>query len=150
MTADCVFGLDAQCTRCGRRQAAQGVRRNCTAHPDYVKRELKPIAGDPLPVAVGPGSHLSRLLAKFGIQYTPGCKCRSMAAKMDALGCEWCESDQGMGEILEAMRTEAAKRSLPFLDAVGRLLVRRAVKAARKEAARGTEATGCEGDGSAV
>ena len=101
-------------------------------------------------ISVGPGGQLSRLLSRFGITYTPGCKCRSMAAKMDALGCEWCESDAGVGEILEAMRTEAARRALPFLDAVGKLLVRRAIKAARKEAARGTEATGREGGNQAA
>lgn len=78
------------------------------------------------------GTHLSRLLLKFGITYSPGCKCQSMAAKMDRLGCDWCESEAGMAEIIATMRQEAENRGLPFLEAAARLLVRRAVKNARK------------------
>jgi hypothetical protein len=92
-----------------------------------------------------PGTQLSQLLKRFGIDAAPGCKCRSMAAKMDALGPAWCESEQGMAKILEAMRTEAGKRGLPFLDAVGKMLVRQAVRAARRESDRATKASKVEG-----
>lgn len=66
---------------------------------------------------------------------------------MDSLGPAWCESEQGMAEILEAMRTEAGKRGLPFLDAVGKMLVRQAVRSARRETERAEKAQQAEGQG---
>jgi hypothetical protein len=59
-----------------------------------------------------------------------------MAAKMDAFGPEWCESSHGMQQIIEALRLNAQRRGLPFLDAAGRLLVKRAIHNARKAEAR--------------
>jgi hypothetical protein len=52
-----------------------------------------------------------------------------MAAKMDALGADWCASDEGMAEILGVMRDEHAKRwadgrtILPWSDIAARQLV---------------------------
>jgi hypothetical protein len=43
------------------------------------------------------------------------------------------------------MREEAKARGLPFLDAAGRVLVRRAISNARKEAARAPQASNAEG-----
>jgi hypothetical protein len=100
-------------------------------HAAYPKRRRSAPKAVPQCAA---GSHLSKLLRRVGIDYSPGCKCRDMAAKMDANGCDWCESPEGMAKILDAMRTEAAKRGLPFLDAVGRLLVRRAISKESKRA----------------
>lgn len=51
---------------------------------------------------------------------------------MNAKGCDWCEAH--MDEIVGWLREEAAKRGLPFLDAAGRLLVRRAIRNARRRA----------------
>jgi len=93
------------------------------------------------------GAKLSIMLKRFGIDAAAGCKCRSMAAKMDVMGPAWCESEQGMAEILEAMRTEASNRGLPFLDAVGKMLVRQAVRAARRESDRAKKANQAEGQG---
>jgi hypothetical protein len=95
----------------------------------------------------GTGTQLARLLRRFGIDSSPGCKCRRMAAKMDAMGPAWCESEQGMAEILEAMRTEAGKRGLPFLDAVGKMLVRQAVRSARRETERAEKASEAQSQG---
>jgi hypothetical protein len=78
------------------------------------------------------GQHLTALLARFGIHYQPGCRCKDMALKMNRMGCDWCESAAGMNEIVAAMRAEAAKRKLPFVDAAGRMLVRRAIANARR------------------
>jgi hypothetical protein len=80
----------------------------------------------------GPGTELKKLLATIGITATPNCSCNARARAMDANGCEWCESN--MDTIVGWLREEAAKRGLPFLDAAGRLLVRRAIKNARKAA----------------
>ncbi len=51
---------------------------------------------------------------------------------MDARGCDWCE--ENLDAIVGWLREEAEKRGLPFIDVAGRLLVRRAIKNARKQA----------------
>ena len=56
---------------------------------------------------------------------------------MDALGCDWCE--EHVDEIVGWLREEASKRKLPFLDFVGKLLVKRAISNARKGFLRAKE-----------
>jgi hypothetical protein len=95
-------------------------------------REAKPGFVPPLPApAHGPGTELSRLLERFGIKATPACKCRAVAARMDAWGCDECARPERIDEVIAVMREEAGKRGLPFLDAAGRMLVRRAISRAR-------------------
>lgn len=78
------------------------------------------------------GSELKALLRRIGITAKPGCLCNRRAESMDKNGCDWCE--EHIGEIVGWLREEAQKRSLPFLDAAGRLLVRRAIANARRKA----------------
>jgi hypothetical protein len=85
----------------------------------------------PAPFGRGPGTELSKLLSKFGINHTPTCPCREMARKMDLWGPDECSKPERIEEVLAAMRTEAKKRGLPFLDAAGRLLIKRAIRNAR-------------------
>ena len=87
----------------------------------------------------GPGTELKRLLSDWlGIEATSGCSCNSMAARMDALGPDWCESDAGTAEILGVMRDEHTKRwadgrtRLPWADFGARQLVRLACRRARR------------------
>jgi len=80
----------------------------------------------------GPGTELSKLLKKFGIEPTPTCACRAKAAEMDAWGCDECSKPERIDEVVAVMRAEAQARGLPFLDAVGRMLVRRAISNARR------------------
>jgi len=54
---------------------------------------------------------------------------------MDAWGPDECEKPERQDYILAAMRENAEKRGLPFLDVAGRMLVRRAIKSAKKAAA---------------
>jgi len=84
----------------------------------------------------GPGTELSRLLQRFGISPTPTCSCRAKAAEMDRWGCDEAAKPERIDEVVSVMRAEAAARGLPFLDAVGRMLVRRAIANARREEAR--------------
>jgi hypothetical protein len=91
----------------------------------------------------GPGTELKKLLKRVGITATPNCSCNARAAKMDQEGAEWCEAH--LDEIVGWLREEATKRGLPFLDAAGRVLVRRAISNARKEAARATQAANAQG-----
>jgi hypothetical protein len=90
------------------------------------------------------GTALKSLLScwPFRIVATADCKCTSRAAYMDAKGCDWCESPEGMAEILGFLREAAEERGLPFVDIAARLLVRRAIANARKAeaaSARGSQ-----------
>jgi len=86
------------------------------------------------PPTHGPGTELSRLLKRFGIEPTPTCSCRAKAAQMDAWGCDECSKPERIDEVVAVMRAEAEARGLPFLDVAGRLLVRRAISNARRKA----------------
>jgi hypothetical protein len=117
-------------------------------HPAY-PREAKPgfVPPQPKPAAPthGPGTELSKLLKRFGIEPTPTCKCRAKAAEMDAWGCDECSKPERIEEVVAVMREEAKARGLPFLDAAGRVLVKRAISNARKaEARRAKEAQPAE------
>lgn len=81
---------------------------------------------------LGPGAELKRLLAgwPFYITSSASCPCNAYARQMDEWGCDGCESR--LDEIVSHLRGQAASRGLPFIDAAGRMLVRRAIKNARK------------------
>jgi hypothetical protein len=53
---------------------------------------------------------------------------------MDRNGPDWCE--ENIGTVCGWLREQADARGLPFLDVAGRLLIRRAIRNARKAAAR--------------
>ena len=101
-------------------------------HPAYPRVSRLP-EQQPLPKS-GPGTELSKLLKRFRIEPTPTCACRAKAAEMDAWGCEECEKPERIAEVVAVMRAEAEARGLPFLDVAGRLLVRRAIANARRNA----------------
>lgn len=110
--------------------------------PGYVP----PPPGPPPITPRGPGTELSTLLKRFGIEPTPTCACRAKANEMDAWGCDECSKPERIEEVLAVMREEAKVRGLPFLDVAGRMLVRRAIaNARRKEQARAKEAAQAEG-----
>jgi len=88
----------------------------------------------PPPPTHGPGTELSKLLKRFGISPTPTCQCRAKQQQMDQWGCDECSKPERIEEVVAVMREEAAARGLPFIDAVGRLLVRRAIANARRNA----------------
>jgi heterodisulfide reductase subunit C len=53
---------------------------------------------------------------------------------MDQWGCDECSKPERIEEVVKVMREEAAARGLPFFDIAGRLLVRRAIANARRNA----------------
>jgi hypothetical protein len=53
---------------------------------------------------------------------------------MDAWGCDECERPERIAEVVAVMRAEAEARGLPFIDIAGRLLVKRAIANARRNA----------------
>ena len=82
--------------------------------------------------AGGPGTELKKLLRAWGIVAKPNCSCNRRARMMDEKGVEWCEAN--IDEIVGWLREEATKRKLPFVDLAGRLLVKRAIRNARRAA----------------
>lgn len=77
----------------------------------------------------GPGSELKALLAKIGITASPTCQCNTMATTMN----RWGESSlDHIEEIVDVMEQSAKDRGLPFLRAVGRQLVKLAVRRWKK------------------
>ena len=132
MSAYCKLVNDGElqrCEVCGATFAATGrVRAVC----GIVRVKPKPA------FAGGPGTELKRLLASIGINASSNCACNGKAKTMDVRGVEWCTVN--VGTIVGWLREEASRRGLPFVDVVGRMLVRRAIHNARKEAQR-AEAT---------
>ena len=119
------------CGACGHAMPPRGVRRNCISR---VQEWAVPPLEAPAAPLRGPGTELSRLLKRFGIEATPTCQCRAKAAQMNAWGPDECERPERIEEVVAVMREEAKARGLPFLDAAGRLLVRRAIRNARRSA----------------
>lgn len=78
------------------------------------------------------GTELKKLLAgwPFYLRATEACPCHAYAQQMDAWGPDECE--RRIDEIVAHLREQAAARGLPFIDAAGRMLVRRAIRNARK------------------
>ena len=100
-------------------------------HPAYPRVSRLP-EPPPVPPARGPGAELKKLLARVGITSTPDCACNARAAEMDRQGGEWCEAN--IDTIVGWLREQAEARGLPFLDLAGRMLVRRAIRNARRTA----------------
>jgi hypothetical protein len=126
------------------------------AYPRHPKSGFVPPQPEPPPTPRtphGPGTELKSLLAgwPFRIFATADCKCTTRAAYMDAQGCDWCASPEGMAEIIGFLREAAEERGLPFVDMAARLLVRRAIANARKaEARRAKEAEQAAAEGPAA
>lgn len=90
----------------------------------------------PHPKEGGPGTELKALLKTwFGIQATPNCSCNARAKEMDERGVEWCESPEGMATILGWLREQAEARKLPFVELGAKILVKRAISAAKRKQA---------------
>lgn len=78
----------------------------------------------------GAGTELKRLLKKIGIEAVGQCQCNARAAEMDRRGPDWCEENINL--IVGWLREEAERRRMPFIDAGARIVVRMAIRKARK------------------
>jgi len=114
-----------------------------TVDQDHASYPRKPKPGFVPPpqqpyIARGPGTELKKLLAgwPFYIEAAPGCSCNAVAAKMNHMGQDWCASDEGKAEILSAMRENAAEKGIPYIEAAAAMLVRRAIRNARRNKAQ--------------
>lgn len=102
-------------------------------HPAY-PRERRPARKTPVPpVPHGPGTELKALLKKVGIVASPGCSCNTRAKLMDANELKepgWCEAN--IETICDWLQEEATKRKLPFLRLAGKILIRKAIRNAKR------------------
>jgi hypothetical protein len=87
-----------------------------------------------------PGCQLRRSLSWWGIRDDGKCGCDSFAAQMDAWGPDECF--RRIEEIVEHLREAAEKKGLPFLATAARIMVGRAIAAARAEATPATPPPG--------
>lgn len=85
----------------------------------------------------GPGTELKKLLAgwPFRITSSPTCSCNRVAREMDLWGPDECEKPERIAEVLAAMRENAEKRKVPWIEPLARLLVRRAIRNSRRASA---------------
>lgn len=81
----------------------------------------------------GPGTELKKLLSLIGIKANDGCSCNKKALIMNDWGCKVCS--QNIEIILDWLKEEANKRSLPFIRSLAKILVRRAIKNAKLNSA---------------
>ena len=121
----CEIGHDLACVRCGRKVSGPHVIGNCgsVGGVDHATVGLPCHAG----------TALKKLLRSMGFSQSGGCQCEHRSIAMDHNGCEW--SEQNIETIVSWLREEAEKRGLPFLDAAGRMLVKRAIANARRASA---------------
>jgi len=89
------------------------------------------------PTPCGPGCQLRRTLAWWGIRDDGSCGCTEFSAQMDAWG-QGCWDH--LEEIVEHLRGAAEKKGLPFVATAARILVARAIDAARREQSNGQKA----------
>ena len=112
---------DATCPHCGFVSKVRNAIRQCRK---------------PLPTICGPGCQLRRTLSWF-VRDDGKCGCTEFAAQMDRWGDDcWAHLE----EIVEHLRGAAAAKGLPFVATAARILVARAIDAARREQAHGQKA----------
>lgn len=96
--------------------------------PQVLNQRTMPQGG----AASGPGTELKKLLARIGITASPTCPCNERARQMDSWGPEECL--KRLNEISGWLAEEASKRKLPYIPAMGKALIRRAVSIAKHKA----------------
>lgn len=91
--------------------------------------DVQPSRSTPLKKG-GPGTELKRLLNWFGIVDKSGCQCNDHARRMDYWGPDKCQ--ERLDTIVGWLEKEAKERRLPFSRVAGRVLVRWAIRKARR------------------
>lgn len=147
---NCDFSSDDRtCPRCGFASPVARLYVDCDM-PLAVKQaaarvaeeaaKAEPALAAALPAlpSAGPGTELKKLLASWPwrLVATDGCACSHRALLMnehEAVEPGWCAAN--IDTIVGWLREEASARRLPFVNAAGRMLVRRAIKNAKRAAA---------------
>ncbi len=98
------------------------------------------IVGNPSIISAGgAGTELKNLIAKFGLKPGLNCKCGQHIREMDQNGVEWCA--QNIDAISGWLREEAERAKLPFTDTGARVLIRLAIRNAKKKRNKEAEMT---------
>jgi hypothetical protein len=122
MIDNCIIDCETrQCLVCGEPAYSCDVKRNCGGRKDRYN------------CPIGPGTELKKLLSGIGIKAESGCKCADRARHMDFMEAKepgWTQNN--MEEILDWLEEEARKRNLPFVRAGARVLVKLAIRRAKK------------------
>ena len=135
----CEASESGACAKCGITYADGKYARECRPLAYWLEQArmqeqhvAEVLAGDNAasPPTHGPGTELKKLLALIGITSAPDCACNAHAAEMDRMGGEWCAAN--IDTIVGWLREQATARGLPFLDAAGGMLVRRAIRNAAR------------------
>ncbi len=137
METYCTKNDTGMCDACGIHYADDRYARVCRPlsfwldqqRPSDTSEKIEPPT---IPPTHGPGTELSKLLKRIGIEPTPTCQCRAKQQQMDQWGCDEASKPERIDEVVKVMRAEAEARGLPFLDIAGRMLVRRAISNAKK------------------
>ena len=111
--------------------------------PNFLDSKLKEVLGtDPQSVLQGlfpktveqdpegPGAILTNMIKSIGIVSSSSCSCRRHAIEMNEKGNDWCE--ENISTILSWLKDESKKRNLPFVEAVAKMIVNRAISKSRK------------------
>jgi len=77
-----------------------------------------------------PGTVLSKMIKSLGFTMSDSCSCKRHALEMNNKGNDWCV--ENIDTVVGWLREETHKRNLPFIDAIGKLMVNRAIKKSRK------------------
>lgn len=85
----------------------------------------------------GPGTILTGMISSLGIKSSSTCSCRRHALEMNDKGPDWCE--ENIRTILDWLKDESKKRGLPFVEAVARVMVNRAINKSRKLMSKETQ-----------
>ena len=84
-------------------------------------------------LTVGPGTELKKMLSRVGIKATEGCPCNQRAIQMNVWGADECE--RRLHEIVGWLREESQRRRIPFIETLAVMIVKKAIRDARKNAA---------------
>jgi len=123
---NCIIDCETlTCKICGK-----PVRQGCD-----IKRNCVPSSNIPQPKNKinMVGTELKKLLSKIGIQSKKGCGCSDRARHIDymeSIEPGWAEKN--IEEIVDWMQEEAKKRKLPFVRAGAKVLVKLAIRRAKK------------------
>lgn len=109
-------------------QAENKLRQALGDDPARTLRNLFPKTLEEFPN--GPGTILSGMISSLGIKSTPNCACRRHAIEMNEKGPDWCEAN--IDTILGWLKLESENRKLPFIEAIARMMVKRAISKSRR------------------
>lgn len=97
-----------------------------TDHPDYPRKGKR---------SKGVGTELTIILRRFGITSKEGgCSCKHKSKLLDTKGVKWAELN--VETVVGWMKENAKKMKIPFLALPARMVVRQAIKNARRKGAK--------------